>query len=167
MIRENGGFEMFRMIEVEKYPCNDKREADKRETEIMKELKANMNMIKSYTTDEEKKQHSKEYRGKNKEQIYEKRIEQMKEYREYNKLKIREQMKVYGKKYREINEQKIKEKMKEYSKKHYEINKEKINEKRKEKIICECGCEIVKIALKLHQNSKKDIDLLNKNINNK
>ena len=30
MIRENGGFEMFKMIEVEKYHCNDKREAEKK-----------------------------------------------------------------------------------------------------------------------------------------
>jgi hypothetical protein len=29
MMRENGGFEMFKMIEVEKYPCNDRREAGK------------------------------------------------------------------------------------------------------------------------------------------
>jgi len=34
MIRDNGGFEMFRMIEVEKYSCTDKREAEKRETEV-------------------------------------------------------------------------------------------------------------------------------------
>ena len=30
MIRANGGWEMFVLIEVEKYPCNDRREADKR-----------------------------------------------------------------------------------------------------------------------------------------
>jgi hypothetical protein len=29
MMRENGGFEMFKMIEIEKYKCNDRREADK------------------------------------------------------------------------------------------------------------------------------------------
>ena len=56
MIRDNGGWEMFRMIEIEKYPCNDKREAEKRETEIMKELKASMNMVKSYATKEETKE---------------------------------------------------------------------------------------------------------------
>jgi len=28
------------MIEVEKYPCNDKRDAEKRENAIMKELKS-------------------------------------------------------------------------------------------------------------------------------
>ena len=29
MMRENGGFEMFKMIEIEKYKCFDRREADK------------------------------------------------------------------------------------------------------------------------------------------
>ena len=27
MIRDNGGWDMFKMIEVEKYPCSDKRQA--------------------------------------------------------------------------------------------------------------------------------------------
>jgi hypothetical protein len=29
MMRENGGWDMFRMIEIEKYVCKDKREAEK------------------------------------------------------------------------------------------------------------------------------------------
>lgn len=61
MMRENGGWEMFRMIEIEKYPCNDKREAEKREAEVMKELQSNMNSIRSFVTDEEKKEYSAEY----------------------------------------------------------------------------------------------------------
>ena len=55
MIRENGGWDMFRMIEVEKYSCNDKRESEKKENEVMKELKATMNMKPSYVSEEEKK----------------------------------------------------------------------------------------------------------------
>jgi len=57
MIRENGEWEMFKMIEVEKYPCNDKREAERRENEVMKELKASLNTIKSCSTDKEKRIH--------------------------------------------------------------------------------------------------------------
>ena len=45
MIRKNGGWDMFRMIEIEKYPCNDKQEAEKREFEIMKKLNASMNTM--------------------------------------------------------------------------------------------------------------------------
>ena len=38
-----------------KYPCNDKREAEKREDELMKELQANMNTYYSYITEEKRK----------------------------------------------------------------------------------------------------------------
>jgi hypothetical protein len=76
IIRDNGGFYMFKMIEVDKYPCKDKREAERREDEIMKELKANMNTIKSFTTEEEKKEYRKEYN---------------KEYNEDNKEYVKEQ----------------------------------------------------------------------------
>ena len=45
MIRSNGGFEMFKMLEVEKNHCNDRREAGKRKNEVTKELKATMKKI--------------------------------------------------------------------------------------------------------------------------
>ena len=61
MIRNNGGFEMFRMIEIEKFSCNDKREAEKKENEVMKQFKANMNTYKSYSTEEEKKLYNEDY----------------------------------------------------------------------------------------------------------
>ena len=43
MIRNNGRWDLFRMIEIEKYPCNNKQEADKREFEIIKKMNARMN----------------------------------------------------------------------------------------------------------------------------
>ena len=72
MIRENGGWDAFKMIEVEKFNCKDKREAEKRENEVMKKLKASMNTNKSYVSKEEEKQGYKEYYTKNKERIIEK-----------------------------------------------------------------------------------------------
>jgi hypothetical protein len=77
MIRDNGGWDRFEMIEVEKYPCKDKREALRREDEIMKELKASMNTYKSFLTEEERKEKEKQYREENKEYY--------KQYREDNK----------------------------------------------------------------------------------
>jgi hypothetical protein len=74
------------MIELEKYPCNDKREAEKREEEIRAERKAKLNMKKAFITEEQKKEQQKEYREENKEQI----LEYKKEYREANKEKIKE-----------------------------------------------------------------------------
>ena len=80
MIRENGGWNAFKMLEVEKYPCADKREAERRENEVMKELKASMNMINSFVTKEELKEYKKEHN---------------KEYKKNNKLKIQERNKEY------------------------------------------------------------------------
>ena len=76
MIRSNGGWNNFKMIEIEKYPCKDKREAERRENEIMKDLKTNMNTLKSFRTEEEKKEWFKQYIKNNKEKV--------KEYREMN-----------------------------------------------------------------------------------
>ena len=149
MIRKNGGWDAFKMIEVEKYPCNDKREAERRENEVIKELKASMNMINSFRTKEELKEYMKEYD---------------KEYREANKLKLNE----YKKEYKKNNKLKIQE----YKKEYYELHKEKLQERHKEyrknnklneKVKCECGCEIVKQNLKQHQATKKHLDKM-KNI---
>jgi hypothetical protein len=141
MIRDNGGFDRFKMIEVEKYPCKDKREALRREDEIMKELKASMNTIKSFLTEEERKKYRNEYLETNKEKIQ--------EYYETNKEKIQE----YKKDYYETNKEKIKEKGKQYR----EDNKYKINEK----IICQCGSVIIRNSIKRHERTKKHTDLIN------
>ena len=112
MIRENGGWDAFKMIEVEKYPCNDKREAEKRENKIMKDLKASMNSMKSFRTKKEKREYENDY---------------LKEYNKVNKLQLSEKKKVYY----NMNKEGLKEKMKINSKIHYEKNKDKINEKRR------------------------------------
>jgi hypothetical protein len=124
MIRENGGWEMFVMIEVEKYPCNDKREADKRENELMKELKASMNKISSFRTNEERlendRQRERQRYKENKEEI----LKRKKEYRENNKEKLKQ----YNIEYAEKNKEKIAKRDKEYRDK----NKEKISKREKE-----------------------------------
>ena len=92
MIRENGGWNSFKMLEVEKYPCNDKREAEKRETEVMKVLKSNMNTYKSFITQVEMKERNKKnqkaYCEKNKEIIQGKKNK----YYEKNKHHINEKI---------------------------------------------------------------------------
>jgi hypothetical protein len=161
MIRENGGWDMFKMIEVEKYPCNDRREAERRENEVMKELKASMNTNKSFRTEEEiteyKKEKSKEYYEENKEKIQ----ERVKKYSENNKPKIQEK----NKEYYETNKPKIQEQKKE----HYEENIERIKEQRKkyheankakinEKVKCECGRLVMNRHLKEHRETKTHLE---------
>ena len=146
MIRENGGWDMFKMIEVEKYPCADKREAERRENEVIKELRASMNMRNSFLTQEKLQEYQKDYYESNKPKIQ----EYKKEYQKNNKPKIQE----YKKEYRESNKLKIQERDKEYR----EANKQKINEKVK----CECGCDVMKRCLKQHQATTKHLDKMKK-----
>jgi predicted GIY-YIG superfamily endonuclease len=65
MIREHGGWDAFRMIEVEKYPCKDKQEAERREYEIIQKLKSGNNTqimnTHFFHSDEEKLQKQKHY----------------------------------------------------------------------------------------------------------
>ena len=74
--------------------------------------------------------------------------------KEYNE-KYKEQIQEYMKEYYKTNKTKINQ-----QKKNYETNKTTILEKKKDKIKCECGCEVTKTNLKIHQTSKKHIDLM-------
>jgi len=60
MIRENGGWEAFQMLEIKKYPCNDKREAEAEEEKCRVNLKANMNKNRAFTTEEQKREQKRE-----------------------------------------------------------------------------------------------------------
>jgi len=61
IIRENGGWDNWNMLLVEKFPCKDNSEACKREREVYEELDAKMNMLIPYRTQEEIKQYHKQY----------------------------------------------------------------------------------------------------------
>ena len=119
MIRVNGGWDNFTMIEIEKYPCIDSNEARARERHYFELLNAKLNTIypirskKEYNeaNKELMKEHIKEYRKVNKEHIK----DYQKKYREANK----EQKKDYHKKYTEANKEKLKEYQKEYNKDYY------------------------------------------------
>ena len=131
-IRENGGWDNWSMLEVEKYSCNTKRELELRERHCLDQLKANLNcFIPSRTL--------KEYREENRDKI----LEHQKEYYEENKDKILERMKEYDKK--------NKDKKKEYC----ENNKDKIKERNSKIFECQCG-SIIKIYEKpRHKRTKK------------
>jgi len=134
-IRENGGWINWIMLEVEKYPCQDKNEAHKREEEIRIDRKTKLNSNKAFVA-ETKEEYHKKYNEEHKDKIKEQKIK----YREENIDKIKEQkIKYYEenkeeiKKYYEENKEEIKEKIKKY----YEENKEEISNKGKtQKWIC-------------------------------
>jgi hypothetical protein len=99
MIRKNGGWNNWSMIEIEKYSCNDFNEATARERYYYEDLNAKLNnnvpnrSKKEYY--EKNKEHiavkTKQYGEDNKEQIAEKK----KEYYEKNKEQIAEKIKQY------------------------------------------------------------------------
>jgi hypothetical protein len=151
-IRDNGGWDNWDMIEIERFEAIDGNDAKKKERYWIETLKSSLNCRiecrtnKEWIVDNKNKvlKIKKKYRDNNKEKIAEKD----KEYRKNNKEKIAEKLKEY----RKNNKETLLQKNKEY----YEKNKDKIFEKVK----CECGCEISKQHLNRHQKSKKHIDLM-------
>ena len=127
-MRENGGYENFKFIVVENYPCNSRRELEKREDEIIRDLKANMNMIRPYVSICEKKIAQKEYD---------------KNYGANNKIKKIKQRKLY-----KLNNP---EKVKDINRAYYLKNKEKLSEK----FICDCGGKYTMMSIKKHKETKK------------
>ena len=137
-IRNNGGWNNWSMIEIEKYSCNDAHEAEARERHWLETLGATLNTLIPARTPQE-------YYHENREILN----EYQKEYYHEN----REQISEYQKKYRKANKEILSEKLKE----HYQKNKDRINEKNKEKITCECGCELTKGNLTRHRKSKQHL----------
>jgi len=118
-IRNNGGWNEWNMIEIEKYPCNDKREAETKEEYWRTHFNAVLNSKACCSLTNNKTEYNKMYRETNKEKIAEKD----KKYRDKNKEKTAE----YDKIYNEVNKDKISERRKIY----YETNKIEINQKSK------------------------------------
>jgi hypothetical protein len=137
-IRNNGGWINFNMVIVEKYPCNDKMEACKKERYWIETLNATLNKIIPSRI-------RKEYYEDNKLTIQ----EQKQNYYKDNKSKISEQKQNYY----EDNKSKILEHVKIY----YENNKTQISvKKRKVKLICDvCNCKIRKSNIQQHNKTIK------------
>lgn len=151
-IRDNGGWNEWRMIWLEDYPCKTLRELRLREDQVMLQYQNRINKIRASRT-------HKQYYEDNKERF----IEKAKEWYEDNKERILELQKDYRNKNREEINKKLndyyyanKELYSKKAKERYEDNKEQIAEKRKEKIKCNiCNCEVVKYGLKRHQKTIK------------
>jgi hypothetical protein len=146
VIRENGGWDEWEMVELEKFNGKTKLEARMREQELMKLHNANLNMLNAYITEDERKatKHAitEKYREDNKELLK----QQTKKYKEDHKEIIAEQMK----KYRAENKEKINEKTREYR----ENNKEKHQEWNR--VWREKNKEILKEKRKLYDAKKKE-----------
>jgi hypothetical protein len=142
----------------ENYPCNNKKELNRREGQVIREIGSINKNVSGRTRREwvednvhKVKEQMKNWRVKN--------PDNNKEWYKNNEDKIKEN----HKKYREENADKIKEwyeknadRIKEQKKQYYKDNVDKINEKNYEKICCSiCGAFSTKNHLPRHQKSKK------------
>ena len=109
-INDNGGWDNWSMIEIEKYNCNDKKELILRERYWYELLTPKLNIMPPYKTEEEKKEYRKEWCEEDKKNNPEKYIEIYKNQRE-----------------------KFKEKRKTSYALWYEKNKDIVNEKKRNK----------------------------------
>jgi len=154
-IRENGGWDNWEMILVEKYSCNSINEAIARERYWKEHLKATLNTVVPGRTIkewcEDNKQYLKEHKRKYNENNKEKIKEQRSNFRKNNKEKLAEK----NKEWRENNKEKISQNRKE----KYEKNKHKIAEK----ITCNCGSVIRSSDIRRHEKSIKHQEWLKNN----
>ncbi len=129
-IRENGGWDNWRMVLIEECDGISFTQARIKEEENRVKLNANLNSQRCHLTQEAKQErdhkYDKEYYKKNKEII----LEKNKEHYENNK-----------------------EQYKQKDKKYYENNKEKILEWRSQRFTCNCGKVFRKGDLARHERT--------------
>ena len=130
---------------LEYYECNDKSELNKREGEVIRNFKSNIEYIVI----------NKRIEGRTYKQYRQDNADKIKQYRQDNTDKIKQ--------YRQDNADKIKQ----YYQDNADFFKEKNHkyyidniDKRNEKVICECWFESIKRSLLRHQKSQKHLDLL-------
>ena len=132
---------------VEKYPCKDKLESDKREREILERLGATLNKNIPNRT-------YKEWCKNNKEKL----TGYGKEYRKNNIDKLTG----YGKEYYKNNKEKLSIKQKEYQEEYRKNNKEKIKKYNTKLYTCiTCNTTINLGSKSTHKKSKKHLQNLN------
>jgi len=147
MIRDNGGWNSFKMIPIMEYPCENKIQACIQEEKCRIELNANMNTNSAINNPIKQKQTKKTYKQEHREEILEKNKQYYQEHKEERKA------------YRDS----IAEEQKIYKKEWYANNKEKINTERLQKYTCECGKENMLCNKARHEKTKFHLEFCNKN----
>lgn len=124
MIRQNGGWVNWSMVEIEKFNCSDKNEAVKKERYYYELLNSTLNTNSPNLTKEDIKEKSKMYRTNNKEDIKKKRInngDYFKTYYKDNKEEIIKRQKIYY----EDKKEEITKRCKLYCKNNKEVLRQK------------------------------------------
>ena len=149
VIRENGNWDNWSMIEIEKYKCNDRNEAIARERYWYESLNSTMN------TNYPSRSH-KEYLQTHKQEIAEKSKIYNEIYYEQHREEILHKHKEYGK----INKGNIQKRNRNYREKHNEeikFNKGALH-------TCVCGINYTHSHKTRHEKTKKHQEFVNQNI---
>jgi len=144
-IYKNGGWDEWEMIEIEKYSCSTKLEARMREQQLIIQYNANINTLRAFITEDERKKKKQEITKKYKAEHVELIKEQQQQYKQEHKEVIKEQMR----KYRQEHKAEIYEKKKQYM----EANKEHLQAKKK--AWTEANKERLKANRKINDAKKK------------
>jgi hypothetical protein len=115
-IRENGGWNNWRMVILEDCGEITLTQARIKEEEHRVKLNSNLNMRKCHQTEEEKKERN----------------------NLYSKERRNDNLEFFRNKDKEYYENNVEQKL-EYAKEYREKNKEKINEYKMQRVTCECG----------------------------
>ena len=132
-IRANGGWENWIFKVIQEFPCENKIQLRIREQYHYDLLHPELNMVRPYISEEERK-------------------EQMAKYNEDNKEEIKE----YFAKYYQDNIEEIKEKKAKY----YEDNRDEILKRNNQKHNCECGGKYTTGCKAQHLNTNKHKNFL-------
>ena len=129
-IRENGGWDAFKMLQIEEFPCKNGNEARAREQYWIDQHKERLNTIGAVLNKEQEKEKKKEYCAAHKDEIA-----------------------TYTKEYYAAHKDEIAVRMKEYNAAH----KDKITAHKTEKITCECGALVSRRNIGVHKKSAKHL----------
>lgn len=141
-IRDNGGWEAFRMVQIMVFPCDSKVQACIQEEKCRVELNASLNAKKAYTTPEEEKLRAADYKEANRDHA-----------NEVNKVWYQN-----NKEKRKAYRESIAEEQKVYKKDWYEANREKLGERNSQVCECKCGKSYTFCNRARHEKSKFHID---------
>ena len=148
-IRDNGGWDNWEMVLIEREQCEDSIDAVKRERYYIEELQSSLNKSRPIISKDEETLYDKDYYQRNKEKFREKGKE-----RHENK---KEECSEYAKAYYKNNQPKLKQRSHE----RYESKKEEINQARGVKMTCECGATFCMNNKWRHKKSTKHTNYMN------
>ena len=143
-VRDNGNWDNWEMVLIETRECENNLEARRIERELTENIKPSLNIIKPFTSDEDKTNYQKQWYLDNKDDVNLKH----KIYREKHAEETKQDRKDNPSKYKEID------------RKAYLNRPPKYFEQQKMKIYCACGGTTTQANKAVHYKTKKHQDYL-------